>query len=107
MYAWVVVSSCVTSCWSVTVDSDLLVVVSPCSVVIAISVTEKSVVDILRTGVVETGGWVGVVVFIEDSVLVETKVVDLVASVCSLVVEVNSSFSSVVYLTVDVEVVLV
>ena len=100
------VSGCVTSCWSVTVDSDLLVV-SPYSVVIAISVTEKSVVDILTTGVVEAGGWVGVVVFIEASVLVVTKVVDLVASVCSLVVEVNSSFSSVVYLTVDVEVVLV
>ena len=100
------VSGCVTSCWSVTVDSDLLVV-SPYSVVIAISVTEKSVVDILTTGVVEAGGWVGVVVFLEESVLVETEVVGLVASVCSLMVEVNSSFSSVEYSTVVVKVVLV
>ena len=78
-------SGCVTSCWPVAVDSDLLVV-SACSVAIVISVTETSVVDKLRTGGVEAGGWVGLVVLIEDPV----------------VVEVNSLFSSVVYLTVNV-----
>ena len=94
-------SGCVTSCWPVTVDSDLLVV-SACPVAIVISVTEKSVVDTLRTAVVEAGGWVVLVVLIEDSVVVETGVVDLVVSVCSFMVEVNSLFSSVVYLTVNV-----
>ena len=74
-----------------TFDSLLFVVASACSVAIVISVTETSVVDKLRTGGLEAGGWVGLVVLIEDPV----------------VVEVNSLFSSVVYLTVDVEVVLV
>ena len=99
-------SGCVTSCWPVAVDSDLLVV-SACSVAIVISVTEKSVVDTLRTAVVEAGGWFVLVVLIEDSVVVDTGVVDLVVFVCSFMVEVNSLFSSVVYLTVNVEVLLV
>ena len=51
MCAWDVVSGCVPSCRSVTVDSVLFVVVSSCSLAIVIVV-----VEILNTGVVETGG---------------------------------------------------